>query len=623
MTKIKCPHCGYWQDPYSNIILCTNCHADIREAIALHFKEEAGADQPKTQGSDSFKRAREVSKKELRGAGWKLSGPGVIFRKTFETFIKRFLPLYPLIFLSFFFFMLIGIFTSKIGAHIAYKMLEGGPTGISYNLNTSIAGMVTCLFISLYGQAAFIFAVSNEGFGMRAALAKAWRRIGSYIVLILLMTVVIGIGFMLYLIPAVIAIVFLAFTPFVFAAEDVGLIDSFSKSIRYVSSSWLQVFFRLAPVSFAVILMTYFFAYGGIALLSATENVYAFVFIISALLSLPILFLAVFIFKIYEDVRALKGFVPAVGVMSPSSPEGVKAIPVSAGLSPFEELLRRSWELYKRRFIPLSMLNLISYLPHGIHISILLACYFGLKTSFDAFSIKGDYGLLALSVLPKEVLALLIVGILIYFILYVLSAIFNVGLYLALELAFVYAIADETIGAVGALRKARKRLGRYFWTNLYRDFVVSTGFMLFIPGVAFWVWYSFTPYVFALEREEQTPLASLWKSREYVRGLWSPVFKELISLQFLPLVVAVVFFLFIFAGLPFYWISGLFLSFFTGFHLSGMFTIYSRFFWGVMFFAFYILVGGFYLPFQRVFMYVLYRELKGVKAARDDESAEF
>jgi hypothetical protein len=607
MAKIKCPHCGYLQEPYRRVILCEKCYANIKEVIEEHFKEKVEEESPKDLKSHFLKWGWKAFNEQPRGDSWRLSGPLVIFKRTFETSIKRFSTLYPLIFLSFSFFMLIGIFISKIGVHIAYKMLEGGPPDNFNNVNASIAGIITCLFISLYGQAAFMFAVSNEGFGLRAAFAKAWRRLGSYIVLILLMTVVIGIGFMLYLIPAVIAIVFLAFTPFVFAAEDIGLIDSFSKSIRYVSSSLLQVFFSLAPVSFAVILMTYFFAYGGGSLLLATKNLYAFVFIISAFLSLVILFLAVFIFKIYEDVRTVKGFVPAVGVVLPSSPEEIRAIPGSTGLSSFEELLRRSWELYKRRFIPLSVLNLISYLPHGIHILILLAGYFGLKIFFDTFSI----------------LALLIIGILVFCILYMLSAIFDVNLYLTLELAFVYAIADETIGAVGALRKARKRVGQYFWTNLYRDFVVSAGyFMLFIPGVAFWVWHSFTPYVFALEREEETPLASLWKSREYVRGLWRPVFKELISLRLLPLVVAVVFFLFIFAGLPFYWMSGLFLSFFTGFHLPGMFTIHSGFFWGVMFFASFILVGGFYLPLQRVFIYVLYRELKDVKAARDDEPSE-
>jgi hypothetical protein len=161
-------------------------------------------------------------------------------------------------------------------------------------------------------------------------------------------------------------------------------------------------------------------------------------------------------------------------------------------------------------------------------------------------------------------------------------------------------------------------VGSYFWTKLYRDFVVSTGFMLFIPGVTFWVWYEFTPYVFALEREEQTPLESLWKSREYVRGLWIPVFEKLISLKSLPLVIVAIFVLFILAGLPFYWISGLFLFVFRGTHIPGMFTIYSDSFWTVMVFAFLILEGGFFIPFQKVFLYLLYRELKDLKA---DDSA--
>jgi len=628
MPKIKCPHCGYWQEPYRHVILCEKCYANIKEVIEEHFKGKLEEEPPEELKSDFLKWVWNAFNKQSRKARWRFLGPPVIFSKTLEISFKRFLTLYPLIFLSFLFFMLIGIFTSKIGAHIVYKMPEyTGPLNNSYNVNTSIAGIVACLFISLYGQAAFIFAVSNEGFGIRTAFAKAWRRLGSYVVLILLMAVLTGmvvligmlIGrvFKLYFVTpviAVIAIVFLAFTPFVFAAEDAGLIDSFLKSFRYIRNSWLQVFFRLAPVPLAVILMTLFFAYGGVGLLWATQNVYLFVFIISALMSLPILFLTVFMFKIYEDVRTVKGFVPAVEVMPLSFPKEAKPVPVSNVLSSFEELLSRSWGLYKRRSIPLSILNLTSYLPHVIHILILLAGYFGLKTFFEAFGIKGDYGLLAFLVLPKEILALLILGVLVYIPLYVLSAIFNLGLYLALELAFVYAIADETMGAMGALRKAWKRVGHYFWTRLYRDFVVSTGFMLFIPGVVYWVWYEFTPYVFALEREEQTPLTSLLKSREYVRGLWSQVFKKLISLQFLPLVIVAIFVLFIFAGLPFYWISGLFSFFFGGLHLPRMFTIYSPLFWDVMSFAFYILIGGFYLPFQKAFLYVLYRELKDLKA---------
>jgi hypothetical protein len=363
--------------------------------------------------------------------------------------------------------------------------------------------------------------------------------------------------------------------------------------------------------------MTVFFAYGGGGLLWGTQNVYAFAFMVSAFMSLPILFLAVFIFKIYEDVRTAQGFAPAVEGVTLSFPKGAKTVPVSTGLSSFEELLRRSWGLYKRRFIPLSKLNLISCLPHGIHLLILLAGFLGLKTFFDASGIKGDYGLLAL-LLSVDILALLIIAILVYCILYVLSAVSGLMLYLVLELAYVYVVADETIGVWEAIRKARKRVGGYYWTDLYRNFVVSTGGTLFVPGVIFWVWYQFTPYVFALEREEQTPLTSLWKSKEYVRGLWSPVFKQMISLISLPLVVIAILVLFIFTGLPFYWIFGFFLSFFTGIHMPGMLTIYSGSFWMVMIFAFLILAGGFYLPFQKVFLYLLYRELKDLKA---DDSA--
>jgi hypothetical protein len=252
-----------------------------------------------------------------------------------------------------------------------------------------------------------------------------------------------------------------------------------------------------------------------------------------------------------------------------------------------------------------------------MHLLILLAGLLGLKSFFDAFGIKGDYGLLALLV-SMDILALLIIAILVYCILYVLSAVSGLMLYLVLELAYVYVVADETIGVWEAIRKARKRVGGYYWIDLYRNFVVSTGGTLFVPGVIFWVWYQFTPYVFALEREEQTPITSLWKSREYVRGLWSPVFKQMISLRSLPLVVVAMLVLFLFAGLPFYWIFGLFLSFFTGIHMPGMFTIHSGFFWMVMIFAFLILAGGFFIPFQKVFLYLLYKELKGLKA---DDSA--
>ena len=101
-----------------------------------------------------------------------------------------------------------------------------------------------------------------------------------------------------------------------------------------------------------------------------------------------------------------------------------------------------------------------------------------------------------------------------------------------------------------------------------------------------------------------------------VRGLLGKVFKQLVFLKFLPVVIVVILVWFAFAGIPFYWIFGKLLFAFTGHHPPGMFSIYRSHFWVMLYSCSFILVGGFYVPFQKVVMYVFYRELKDVKAAR-------
>ncbi len=105
-----------------------------------------------------------------------------------------------------------------------------------------------------------------------------------------------------------------------------------------------------------------------------------------------------------------------------------------------------------------------------------------------------------------------------------------------------------------------------------------------------------------------------------MRGLWGAVFKQLLSLKFLPLVLVIILVAFIFAGLPFYWLFGTVLFFFTGHYPPYMVAIYGPHFWLLVYFLFFPLFGGFYLPFQKVVLYTLYKELKDTKAARGDQS---
>ncbi len=636
MSKIKCPRCGHWQVAYPHVILCSNCYGEMKEVVDAHFKREEEERTDKLQesgrplwekilarnerGSGFLRKVLTAGRDYAARDGGKLTGPGIIFKRTLETFFGRFWTLCPLMYLSISFFMLIGVFLSMIGVQTHFP--EEYPTD-PLMVPAFAVGIAACLFVSLYAQAAFIFALSNAELNISDALRRALRRFGSYVGLILLIVGSVGAGGSMFIIPGIIAGILFSFAPFILAKENVGLISALSKSVRYVAGSWLRVSLRLGPVAIAVILAWFFFAYAGMPVLMMVKNEMAFIFIISGLMSLPIAIITVFVFTIYDDLRTAGSLPPSPKASPPPLPEKVapEAAPAATALLPFTDLLGKSWMFYKNRFLPLTVLNLTSYLPHAIHIAILLFGYLALKWFLEAFQATGEFGLLILLVLPKGILALLIGGVLVYLCLYALAQIFDLLLYLVVELAYVYVISDETIGVWQAIKKARKRLKGFFWVELYRNFTISTGFTLFVPGVVFWVWYEFTPYIFALQREEGTPLSSLFGSRELVRGLWGKVFKDLVSLRALPIVLVIILMAFIFAGLPFYWLLGGFLFAFTGHYLPGMFILYSPHFWLPLYLLFFLLSGGFYLPFQKVVLYVLYKELKDAKAAQGDQSA--
>ena len=642
MSKIKCPRCGHWQEAYPHVILCSNCYAEIKEVVDAHFKRGDGETTDPRQQSGGLLR-REGHAPNERGSrfprqlwtmdrdraareGRRLSGPGVILKRTLGTFFGRFWTLASLMYLSLSFFMLIGIFLSIIGIQTHFP--EAYPADPSM-IPAFAVGIAACLFVFLYAQAAFVFALSNAELSLGDALAKAWRRFGSYLALIVLIVASVGGGAIMLIFPGVIAGILFSFAPFVLARENVGPVAALTRSVRYVTGSWLQVLLRIAPVAIVVIFTWFFFAYLGGAILVATKNEMAFIFIISGLVSVPVTIITVFVFTIYEDLRTAGSLAPSPEAAPAPSPEEVAPGTASAafGLRPFPELVNRAWAVYKKRFVPLTVLNLISYLPQAIYLAFCLAVFWGWHAfakdlhPLKEFGLLGEYGLLFLPALPSWMLALVAAAALTCLILHILVQLFGLVLYLLLELAYVYVVADETIGLWGAIRQARKRLRSFFWVELYRNFIVSSGWMLLVPGAVFWVWYEFTPYVFALQREEGTPLSSLRGSRELVRGLWGPVFKRLLSLRFLPLALLIILLGFIFAGLPAYWLFGTVIFFFTDRFIPGMFAIYAPHFWLLLYFMFFLLFGGFYLPFQKVVLYTLYRELQDMKAARDDQPA--
>ena len=243
----------------------------MKEVVDTHFKRGDGetldtrqhpgglrpGERPvlKEPGSRFIGKVWTMGRDRALREGRRLSGPGVIFKKTFGTFFGRFWALFPLMYLSISFFMLIGFFLSVIGVQMHFPEVVPADPSI---MPAFAAGIIACLFVFLYAQAAFIFVLSAPEVRVGDALTKAWHRFSSYLALIVLMVASVGAGTMMLLLPGVIAGILFSFAPFVLAGENVGPIAALTRSVRYVAGSWLQVLLRLAPVAIVVIFIWFF-----------------------------------------------------------------------------------------------------------------------------------------------------------------------------------------------------------------------------------------------------------------------------------------------------------------------------------------------------------------------------
>jgi hypothetical protein len=376
----------------------------------------------------------------------------------------------------------------------------------------------------------------------------------------------------------------------------------------------------------------------------AAKNTIVSAFIIAALMNVPVVIATVLAFTIYDDLRTAtvrslspetvsssspeeaveEPAPPSIGRMaagpslspetgpSPSFEDTVGEVGPSAGFRSFSEHMNGAWFEYKRRFVPLTTLYLISYLPLvTLFLAIVLLSLEMSKNLNQAISgADHQWELYFLPILLSLWLSSLAAWKLFAgLILLMLGLFFARMLHFLLELAFVYAVVEESTGAWGAMGRAAKRLRGFVWTQIYLYW------LLIVPGAG--VKYMFTPYIFALQRDEETPASSISKSRELVTGLWGTMYKELFFLRLLPVVLVVILFGLIITGLPAYAILKELLFNFTGYSIpSGIFPGSGPYFI-VTLYGLLLLFGGVYLPFQKVFLYVLYKEIRNVKDSRD------
>lgn len=164
---------------------------------------------------------------------------------------------------------------------------------------------------------ALIFAVDNRSLTVGTAYKQAFSMFVSYSILSLLVSLIIMVGFMLFIIPGIIVSIWLAFASFVLVLEGTKIIAAMKQSREYVRGKWWGVFYRLIMVTLFV-----FIVYVIASLISKIISVAVVSSIIELLINIIITPIVVaYMYLLYQDVKGSPS-VSAVAEMTPPTPSG-------------------------------------------------------------------------------------------------------------------------------------------------------------------------------------------------------------------------------------------------------------------------------------------------------------
>lgn len=209
-----------------------------------------------------------------------------LFNDSWELFKVRFITLFCLYLLSSVFLLIpLGIFTG-IGFIVSIFFPEDRSVLIAVGI---LIGMTPGFIAMFWCTAAFTYAVSDRTIGIKDALARGWKKVWSFIWLFSILGFIVTGGFLLFLIPGIIFLVWFTFSQFILVSEgNIGM-DAMLRSREYVKGNWFDVFLRLFVIGLI---------YMGINIVPLIGPILSLVFF-------P--FMMIFIYLIYHDLKELKG----------------------------------------------------------------------------------------------------------------------------------------------------------------------------------------------------------------------------------------------------------------------------------------------------------------------------
>ncbi|MEJ2697934.1 MAG: hypothetical protein P8013_14975 [Candidatus Sulfobium sp.] len=343
--KIKCPKCGYVEQP-TPTGKCYKCSSYVT-GYPSEEKEKAELAGPEERPASLLGALRNIIRRVSATATIEhgLPGFGAIFEEAWATYKRRFFVLFILFFVSIILASVEHAFYWIIALSFWESETFKGVTIDPAMRLMAIAGIISFLVLAFWSQAAFIFAVSDESLRMKGAIVKGFQRLGSYVLLFMVFSVIsvfvvmaviilfMLAGFvvrsMLFFLPEIIGrflfgmLVFIAiciwfvfafFVCIVFATEDRGAIDALSKSAAYLRGLWFGMFKKVLFIPIVLFIANIpagYLLYRAATSFDYPGLVYKLLYAANAaavlINSIFVPFLAIFVYKVYKQAKILKG----------------------------------------------------------------------------------------------------------------------------------------------------------------------------------------------------------------------------------------------------------------------------------------------------------------------------
>ncbi len=232
----------------------------------------------------------EVKTEGLPGAGGpernkKLTGIGELFGRSWRLYRMRF-PVFSLVYL----FYLTPLMLISAFCFYVYKV---SPHPVNPLVMAWIAaGVIMGVLVSVWGQAAFVYAVSDPSSGVRTVLHRATESVRKFFWVYLLFFALTVAGFVFLVVPGVVMMVWFSFSVFILAGRGDSGITALLESREYVKGFWWPVFIRLLAVWTLSFALSYLPVVGSFF----------------SLLFMP--YLITYTSQLYEELAQMKGAVP-------------------------------------------------------------------------------------------------------------------------------------------------------------------------------------------------------------------------------------------------------------------------------------------------------------------------